>query len=362
MVQGLRQLGALIDDSSDCWSVDPIANWPIQADIDVGLAGTVMRFLAPVAALGAGQISFHGDPQASARPMGPLLQGLNQLGATITGTALPFTVKGPITGRLASIDASTSSQFMSALLLSGPAMAQGLTLRQTGDRLPSQPHIAMTIAALEEHGVTLDRSDQQWRVDHQAIKAIDQRIEADTTTAAAFLAAAAICGGEVTIVGWPQHSLQPGGQILDVLQSMGVGIVSDGEQMTVHGHGELQGVDVDLSGASELTPVVTALAALAKGPSRIRGVGHIRGHETDRIAALAREINALGGAVTAVDDGLIIEPRRLHAGLFHTYHDHRMAHAACLIGLRVEGTRLDDVACTSKTMPTFPQQWLELVG
>lgn len=367
MIAGLRVLGAGIDvlDPSSI-RVSPIKSSQEPAVIECGLAGTVMRFLPALAALGNVPITFRGDAAASARPMTPLLDALRQLGATVVGEALPCRVTGPISGADVIIDSSASSQFISALLLAAARFPQGLRLTHRGGTVPSLPHIDMTIAALETRGVVVDHSgpdshgDMTWQVGPQMIQNIDEVIEPDLTTAAVFLAAALVTGGWVVVPGWPSASTQPGTEVPHILEAMGGLTELDSQGLRVSGTGQIHGIDIDLHDTSELTPVVAGLAALAESETTIRGVAHIRGHETDRLAALSCEINRLGGDCRETDDGLVIRPVPLHAGLVQTHADHRMAHCAALIGLRVAGVSLDDIGCTTKTMPGFATAWESL--
>ncbi len=339
---------------------------PAATAIDVGLAGNVMRFVPPLAALASGRTGFVGDPEASRRPVAPLLDGLRQLGVTVEGDAVPFTVVGGgLGGRVAHIDASASSQFVSGLLLSAARFPRGIELHHTGHDVPSRPHIDMTVAMLRERGVSITcPDDTTWIVEPGPLTAHDQRIEPDLTNAAVFLAVAAVTGGEVVVPGWPQQTTQGGDAVRDLLARMGAEVRRQGDDLHVRGSGGLVGVSVDLHASSELTPVAAALGALAEGVTTITGVAHIRGHETDRLAALATELTKLGAQVDELDDGLRIEgrgPSGLHGTRLATYADHRLAHAAALIGTVVPGTSLDDVACTSKTLPDFPTMWARLV-
>jgi 3-phosphoshikimate 1-carboxyvinyltransferase len=362
MIAGLRALGAGIDDHGPLWRVDPLGSTPAAgASIDCGLAGTVMRFLPPLAALGSGPTAFSGDPAASARPMGPLLDALRQLGAGVVGAGLPLTVTGPVRRRDVVIDASASSQFISALLLAAPRFPAGVRLTHVGGPVPSLPHIEMTVAALAARGVAVGGDQRTWAVAAGPIAAAADVIEPDLTTAAVFLGAALVTGGTVTVPGWPATTHQPGAGVPAILTRLGGTSSLGAAGLTLTGTGHLTGLDIDLHAVSELTPVVAALAALADSPSVIRGVGHIRGHETNRLAALASEITGLGGDCRETADGLAIRPARLTGGVFHTCGDHRLAHAAALIGLVVDGVHLDDVSCTSKTMPEFAATWAGLV-
>ncbi|WP_409483586.1 3-phosphoshikimate 1-carboxyvinyltransferase [Arsenicicoccus dermatophilus] len=372
MAQALRRLGAQVEDHDGedpgCpdWLVRP-ARLRGPALVDVGLAGTVMRFLPPVAALADGPVTFDGDPQARTRPVGPVLQALRGLGAVVDDGgrgAMPFTVhgRGALPGGEVTVDASGSSQFISALLLSGARFDQGVTVRHVGPALPSLPHIGMTVETLRDVGVMVDDGDPDtWRVEPSEINALDVTVEPDLSNAAVFLAAALVTGGRVHVPAWPQFTTQAGDLVRGVFEAMGADVVLDRGGLTVVGRA-LHGVDVDLRDASELTPVVAAVAALADSPTRIRGVAHIRHHETDRLAALARELSRLGGDVVETEDGLLVRPRPLRGELVRTYADHRMAMAAAVVGLRVPGVVVEDVATTGKTLPDFAGRWGDLLA
>ena len=373
MAAALADLGVQFADVAgispfgDDWLITPAAlRGPTR--VDCGLAGTVMRFLPPVAALATGEIRFDGDPRARERPMAPVLAALRDLGVRIddAGTGrLPFTVHGHgrVRGGTVRIDASASSQFVSALLLAGARFDDGVTVRQVGPPIPSEPHVVMTVEALRDVGVVVDDEDPAiWRVEPGRVGALDVQVEPDLSNAAAFLAAAAVTGGRVAVPGWPQYTTQAGDRLRDLLDQMGAEVSLDRQGLTVQGTGELYGVDADLHAAGELAPVVAALAALADSPSHLRGIAHLRGHETDRLAALARELNALGSDVTETDDGLIIRPRKLHGGLFATYHDHRLATAAAVLGLRVPGVLVENVDTTAKTLPGFTELWQRMIA
>jgi 3-phosphoshikimate 1-carboxyvinyltransferase len=349
------------------WDVEP---HPLRgpAKIDVGLAGTVMRFLPPVAALAEGTVSFDGDPHARNRPLAPLVRALADLGVRIepgAGGGLPLAIHGSgrVRGGEVTIDASTSSQLISGLLLAAPAYARGLVVRHDGPPVPSAPHLKMTVLMLRTAGASVDDSvPHVWVVQPGTLAGRAWRIEPDLSGAAPFLAAAMVTGGEVTVPDWPRQTTQPGDQLRDLLTAMGATVTLGDNGLTLRGSGQIRGLDADLSDVSELTPVLAALAALGDRPSRLRGVAHIRGHETDRVSALATELGRLGAEIVEWEDGLEIRPRLLHGGQFRTYADHRMAHAAAVIGLAVPGIVLDDVACTSKTMPEFPALWINRVG
>jgi 3-phosphoshikimate 1-carboxyvinyltransferase len=378
MAEALRRLGVGIDDipTETDQGPDAVADWLVtpperlsgDTTIDCGLAGTVMRFLPAVAVLADGPVRFDGDPQARVRPMGTLVEALRRLGGSIEdgGTGhLPLTVHG--TGRIPGgdvmMDASASSQFISALLLAGARYDNGVTVRHTGEPVPSEPHILMTVETLRDTGVVVDDSEPNtWRVEPSEVNGLDVVVEPDLSNAAPFLAAALVAGGSVHVPGWPQHTTQAGDMMREILDAMGGDVRLDRPGLTVAGSGELVGIDIDLHDAAELTPTVAALAALASTPSRIRGVAHIRGHETDRLAALSTELNALGGQVVETEDGLRITPGPLHGGRFHSYHDHRMATAGAIIGLRVPGLSVEDIGTTSKTLPDFVGLWDRMLG
>jgi 3-phosphoshikimate 1-carboxyvinyltransferase len=364
MADALRAMGTTIDEGADgSWRVEPA---PLHgpADVDCGLAGTVMRFVPPAAAIADGEVRFDGDPRARERPMDTVLGALRALGADITGDTLPFRLHGAgaLPGGAVTIDASASSQFVSGLLLSGARYDKGLTVHHDGKPVPSQPHIEMTVDLLRSVGVDADDADANtWRVAPGPIRAFDWIIEPDLSNATPFLAAAAVLGGSVTVPDWPAHTTQPGDAIRAILVEMGATVEPADAGLTVTGTGTLSGVDIDLHDVGELTPTVAALAALADGPSRLRGIAHLRGHETDRLAALATEINRLGGDASETDDGLVIRPRPMHGGLWQAYADHRMATAGAVIGLRVQGVEVDDIGTTAKTLPDFPAMWARML-
>ncbi|TQL67437.1 3-phosphoshikimate 1-carboxyvinyltransferase [Nocardioides albertanoniae] len=362
MAAALTSLGSQVDTSGDDWVVTP-GPFDGDAEIDCGLAGTVMRFVPPVAALSTGKVAFDGDEHMRNRPIGEVLEALRGLGAIIEGEALPFTIHGhgAIEGGTVVVDASASSQFISALLLAGARYEKGVDIRHDGKPVPSLPHIDMTVAMLRENGVTVDDSDaNRWTVAPGPIKALDRTIEPDLSNAAPFLALAAVSGGTVTVRDWPRATDQPGDALREILSLMGCEVSLGDEGLSVTGPARLQGVDLDLHDLGELTPALAALCALAETPSHLTGIGHIRGHETDRLAALARELGALGADVTELPDGLTIRPATLHGGIFHTYADHRMAHAGVILGAAVDGVLVENVQTTSKTFTDFAPFWARL--
>ncbi len=336
--------------------------------VDCGLAGTVMRFVPPAAALAPGPVRFDGDTRARERPMSTVLEALRALGCAVDGDALPFVVhgRGSVPGGVVTLDASESSQFVSGLLLSAARYDNGVTVRHravSGEPVPSLPHVEMTVAMLRGAGVAVEALDPHtWRVEPGSVAVRDWEVEPDLSNASVFLAAAAVTEGSVTVPGWPARTTQAGDAIRSILELMGCATVLSGNGLSVRGPAELSGVDVDLHDVGELTPTVAALAALASSPSRLRGVAHLRGHETDRLAALAAEITALGGSATETADGLVIRPARLAGGLWRAHADHRMATAGAILGLVVPGVVVDDIRATSKTLPDFPGTWTAMLA
>ncbi|MEU1541645.1 3-phosphoshikimate 1-carboxyvinyltransferase [Actinacidiphila glaucinigra] len=376
MADALRAMGVQIDEvvnpyGGEAWRVIP-AGLHGPATVDVGNAGTVMRFLPPVAALADGPVHFDGDPRSHERPLGGVIDALRTLGARIDDEgrgALPLTVHGggALDGGQVSVDASSSSQFVSALLLSGPRFNQGVEVRHTGPTLPSLPHIRMTVEMLRRAGAKVDTPENGgeanvWRVDSGALLGVDLTVEPDLSNAQPFLAAALVTGGRVVIPDWPHRTTQPGDALRELFTRMGGSCELTDTGLVFSGSGRIHGIDADLSEVGELTPGIAAVAALADSESVLRGVGHLRLHETDRLAALSKEINELGGDVTETEDGLRIRPRTLRGGVFHTYDDHRLATAGAVLGLAVDGVRVENVATTGKTLPDFPEMWTAMLG
>jgi len=369
MTEALRSLGTTIavDEADVSWRVTP---GPLRgpASIDCGLAGTVMRFVPPVAALARGLIHFDGDQRARARPMATMLQALRDLGVDVDDAGhgrLPFRIsgRGEAPGGTVTVDAAASSQFVSGLLLSGARYDSGIDVRHSGKPLPSQPHIAMTLTQLRRHGVDVDDSEpNRWVVRPGPVKAVDTAIEPDLSNGAPFLAAALVTGGRCRVRQWPESTDQAGDALRWIVTAMGARAERDGDDLVVRGGGRIEGVALDLHEVGELTPVVAALCALATSTSTLTGIAHLRGHETDRLAAIAAQLNALGGRVTELPDGLLIEPAQLHGGTFATCADHRMVHAGAVIGLAVDGLELDDVQTSAKTFPGFAAAWDRFVA
>ena len=377
MSAGLVAMGITIETKSDSsgeyWVVTPPTsqNGRLQgpAKVDVGNAGTVMRFLPPLAALADGDISFDGDARSYERPLGPVIKALEDLGIEIEHEgrySLPMVMKsrGVIPGGELTIDASASSQFLSALLLVGPSMTNGITVKHVGGKLPSMPHIEMTVQMLRDFGatVTVVEAAQTWRVEPGTLNGADLVIEPDLSNAAPFISLAMVCGGSITINDWPLKTTQPGDQLREIFTAMGSHVEFIEGGLKVTGGTSIKGIDIDLHDVGELTPSIAALAALADSPSHLRGIGHLRLHETDRLAALTTEINGLGGNVTEEETALHITPAPLHAGIFHTYEDHRLATAGAVIGLVVEGIEVENIATTRKTLTDFPGLWKSLLA
>lgn len=342
-----------------------------SAQVDCGLAGTVMRFVPPIATLAKGDIRFDGDPRARVRPMRQIISALQTLGAEIEddnrGT-LPFTVhgKGSLPGGEVELDASSSSQFVSALLLAGSRYEKGIKVVHSGGPLPSIPHIDMTVQVLNHVGIEVSvevssNNSATWAIKPGVPRGFNIQVEPDLSNAAPFVAAALVCGGSVTIENWPAATTQAGDALRTLIPMLGGKVERVGANLKFSGTGEINGIDVDLHDVGELTPVVAALCALADSPSQLRGIAHLRGHETDRLAALTTEINGLGGNVTETEDGLLIKPAKLMGNSFSTYEDHRMAMAGAVLGLRVPNLEIEDIQTTGKTLPEFASLWHEMV-
>ncbi|KAE8762611.1 3-phosphoshikimate 1-carboxyvinyltransferase [Georgenia thermotolerans] len=386
MVGALRALGTTVEAAGEDLLVTP---GPLRgpAQVDCGLAGTVMRFVPALAVLADGEVHLDGDLRARERPMGPVVRGLRDLGAAVDAATnadgeptLPLTVHGTgaLTGGSVYVDASASSQFVSALLLAAPAYAQGVDLRHTGATLPSLPHIDMTVAVLRERGVTVEELTEdgapagattewaptRWRVHPGPVAGGRVVVEPDLSNAGPFLAAALAAGGTVRVPRWPATTTQAGDGLRELLAAMGAEVVLEDGTLRVTGpaDGRIQGLDADLHDVGELTPTIAALCALAESPSRLRGVAHLRGHETDRLAAIVTEITRLGGRARETADGVEIDPAPLHGGVVESYHDHRMATFGAILGLRVPGVRVVDVATTAKTLPDFPGMWRAMLA
>ena len=367
MVDALTALGVGIEPADDGGQFGPdfvVTPGVIRGGaVDCGQAGTVMRFVAPLAGLADGEVLLTAHESALHRPMAEMIRALRDLGVDVDDEgrwSLPFRVRGHghIRGGEVEIDASASSQFVSGLLLAAPRFDVGLHLRHTGPRLPSLPHIEMTVEALGRRGVQVERPRPgEWIVPPAPPRAKDVHVEPDLSNAAPFLAAAMLTGGSVTITDWPPHSTQPGAHLSDILSLMGARVTRRGGALTVAGGRGIHGVDLDLSAVSELTPTLVGIALYADGPSTFRGIAHIRGHETDRIASLAQNVAALGGHAEELPDGIRILPAPLRGGTWRAFHDHRMATTGALVGLQTPGVVVDEIGATAKTLPQFVELW-----
>ena len=371
MVKGLKSLGCKIveiktSEGFDYHVTPQQLTGPTQ--IDVGNAGTVMRFLPPIAAMATGLIYFDGDARSHERPLEPVIKALEQLGVSIehgNKYRLPLTLNGSghVKGGEVEIDASASSQFVSALLLLGPATDNGITVKHIGKSLPSLPHIEMTIQMLKQFGAVVEVDKNIWSVKSGSLTGQDLTIEPDLSNAAPFMAAAMICGGSVEILDWPKSTTQPGDQLRNIFASMGAKIKQTGEGLKISAGNAINGIDIDLHDVGELTPSIAAVAALASSQSTLRGIAHLRLHETDRLAALANEINNLGGDVTEGPGELLIKPAKLAASqIFKSYEDHRMATAGAIIGLAVKDLSVENIETTKKTLSDFPGMWQEMLN
>lgn len=384
MMDALRSLGVCCEidaDTDTTVTVTPPSDGRFRGNAKVfcGLAGTVMRFVPGLAMFADGPVEFDGDEQAYARPMKPVLDGLQQLGATVDYHGeegrLPFTITPPActdaereTPSVVSIDSSGSSQFISGLLLIGSRVPGGLELHHTGEKTPSLPHIRMTVADLQGSGVKVqaDEEARVWSVQPGAVQLPDTvTVEPDLSNAAPFLGAALIAGGTVRVPHWPESTTQPGGLLPGYLERMGAKVSfpeQDGiRYCEVTGDGHIEGLgDFDLTAAGEIAPSLAAVLVFADKPTRMLGIGHLRGHETNRLEALVNEIERIGGEARELPDGLEIIPTKeenLRPSDMETYADHRMATFAAMLGLRVNGIQIRNVATTAKTLPNFVDMW-----
>lgn len=373
MVAALRSLGVRIEQDGDDLVVTP-GELTGGTSIDVGLAGTLMRFLPPLAALVDGPVRFDGDERARLRPMATTILSLRALGVVVDDDAratMPFTVqgRGRVDGGPVLLDASESSQFVSGLLLSGARFETGLEVEHRGARLPSLPHIDMTVETLRRRGVRAESQVDaetgvaRWIVPAHAIAGRDVAIEPDLSNAGPFLAAALVAGGWVSVPGWPETTTQVGDRLRGWLAAFGAEVELRHGTLTIAGAGveaqPLRPVDLDLGEGGELAPTLVGLAAFADGTSTFTGIGHLRGHETDRLAALATELGALGVAVEETADGLVVHGGRPVADQrpWQSYADHRIATTGALIGLATPGLAVEDIATTAKTLPGFVDLW-----
>ncbi len=373
MAAALRALGVGIEDAEPVGGNEPVdPDWLVTpgplhgpAEVDAGLAGTILRFLPPVAALANGAVRIDGDPRLRERPNAGLLAALRALGVEVDDDGrgrAPFTVHGTgsVRGGALSVDAGESSQIVSGLLLAAARFDEGLDLALAGG-MPSLPHVEMTVETLREHGVRVTATDRGWRVSPGPIAAIDRAIEPDLSNAAPFLAAALVTAGSVTVADWPERTTQPGAQLDRFLTQMGARVARTADGLRVSGHGPIRPLVADLGQVGELTPVLAALCALADGRSELTGIGHLRGHETDRLQALDEVLTAVGARVGQLPDGLVIEPGERRPARLDSYADHRMVMAAAVLGLAVPGVEVADPGAVGKTLPDFRERWARLV-
>jgi len=370
MIRALETLGAQITQQKGIAATSIIpatTDIAVTAQIDCGLAGTVMRFVPPVAALFKGDFTFTGDAEAAKRPMATTISSLRALGVDVEDEdgCLPFTIHatGEVSGGYLEIDASESSQFVSGLLLAAPRFKNGLKLKHIGPSLPSLPHIEMTLACLRNRGVSVSNPEANtWLCEPGPIAGKKVAIEPDLSNAGPFMAAAMVAGGTVKIADWPVTTTQVGQQFTEILSKMGAIISHDGMDLVVRS-GHLHGIDIDMRSCGELVTVVAALAVLAESPSRITGISHIRGHESNRLLALVKNIQNLCGIAHELEDGIeFIPTANLSGGQWDAYSDHRMATAGAVIGLAVPGVVINNINSVSKTMPNFVELWNKLLG
>lgn len=368
MLEALEKLGCNVVKKLNSVEISPMKKDHSEISIDVGLAGTVMRFVPPLAALSSGTSHFDGDERARNRPMKTLIESLKKLNVKVIDNhqgKLPFSIisDGQITGGEIEIDASESSQFISALMLVGAKFKNGLTIKHVGQNLPSLPHIEMTIEMLKEVGVKTNQiNTTTWRIDNQNINSKNWVVEPDLSNAGPFLAAAMVTKGEIKINDWPLQTTQAGNSWIEILSLMGANIQLNSKQLILKNDSEIKGINYNLNDVGELTPVLVAISLFANSKSEFTGISHLRGHETDRLAALVENITAIGGDAKETEDGLIINPKQLHGGVWKAFDDHRMATAGAVIGLKVKDIYVDDISTTSKTLPNFENLWNKMVN
>jgi 3-phosphoshikimate 1-carboxyvinyltransferase len=365
MAAALRALGVGIAEDGEDWLVTP-GKLRGPAEVDAGLAGTVLRFLPPVAALTDGPVRVDGDPRLHERPNAGLIAALRDLGVRVDDDGrgrAPFTVHGTgrVRGGAVTVDASESSQIVSGLLLAAARFDEGIDLSLAGG-LPSMPHVEMTVASLRERGVDVVPTERGWRVSPGPVAARDEVLEPDLSNAAPFLAAALVTGGRVTVRDWPAETTQPGGRLDALLGAMGASVQRVDGGLQVTGGATIRPLVADLGEVGELTPVLAALCALADGTSRLTGVGHLRGHETDRLQALDEVLTAVGATVEQLPDGLVVTPGPHRPARVGSYADHRMVHAAAVLGVAVEGVEVRDPGAVTKTLPDFVERWNAMLG
>jgi 3-phosphoshikimate 1-carboxyvinyltransferase len=329
-------------------------------DLFVGNAGTAARFLLAMTALGGGPVRFDGVAAMRKRPMGDLVALLVGQGAACQyeGEAghFPLVLTGQgLAGGALQLDPHKSSQQVSAALMVAPFARQDTHLTLTGE-IVSEPYIAMTIAMMADWGVVVERptpSQLFVRAGQTYQAKAHYGIEPDASSASYFFAAAAVTGGAVTIAGLSRKALQGDVLFVDALAAMGAQVHESANGLTLVGPQELDGIEIDMNAISDTAPTLAAIASSARTPTLIKGVEHMRWKETDRIAAMATQLRAMGGDIEERRDGLLIRPRPLTSARVATYDDHRMAMSLAVAGLANQGVEIEDPACTSKTFPTF---------
>lgn len=327
-----------------------------DATVDAQEAGTVARFGTAVAALGAREVRIDGSPRLRTRPMAELVIALRTLGATIDGEALPLTLRGPLIGGEVDVPGYESSQFASALLLVAARMRDGLHLRIVGP-LVSAPYVDLTVSALASRGVRVERpSPHELVIGPQKVKSRSLEIPGDVTAATYPAAAAAILGGWVTITN-ARARVEAGGQgdarFFELIENMGCEVRRRGDSVTVRREGQLHGIVANVMDCSDTFPTLAVIATQADTPTELTGIAHTRAQESDRVAAVAAGIAALGGRAQAYRDAIRIEPTPLHDGVVDAAGDHRIAMAFSVLGLQVPGVAIKGWSAVGKTFPDF---------
>jgi len=323
--------------------------------IDARQSGTTGRFLAPLIALAPGGGMLDGHEQLRARPMSDQLEAMRSLGATLSAVddRLPLSsTGGGMRGGAVTVSGATSSQFLSGLLLCAPLFGDGLQL-EVADELVSRPYIDMTVDVMERFGAAVERDGYRRFGCAPGIYAAQRyAIEPDASAASYFFALAAMTRGRIRVEGLGRSAVQGDMAFLDVLEQMGA-VVRQGDDWTEVVGRDLRGVDVDLADFSDTAPTLAVVAAVADSPTRIRGIGFVRGKESDRIGAVITELERLGIASVEHDDGLTVHPGEVRSGVVSTYEDHRLAMAFGLLGLVADGVAIADPGCVAKTFPTY---------
>jgi 3-phosphoshikimate 1-carboxyvinyltransferase len=326
------------------------------ATVNARKSGTTSRFILPAAALTGTPVVVDGDDQLRARPFGPLLDALTDLGATVRPHDkpgyLPVEVAGPLTAGEVTIPGHLSSQFLSGLMLAAPLLPAGLRVT-VSTPLVSVPYVTMTGRVMAAFGVTPSVSPELVEIPAGAYQATAYAVEPDASAASYFFAAAAIAGGRITIRGLGTGALQGDIAFVDLLARMGAKVERTADAITVRGTGDLHGIDANMADISDTAQTLAAVATYATTPTRITGIGFIRHKETDRLAAIVTELRRAGIDATEDEDGFTIRPAVPRPTTFHTYDDHRMAMSLALLGLRATGIAIADPNCVAKTFPTY---------